>query len=78
MYQQKLFQWEIGSIMKSKEIVLMAFGESKADAIKGMIEGPVTNHLPASVLQNHDNVVVIIDEEAASKFVIFNSRLKRL
>ncbi len=47
----------IGSIMKSKEIVLMAFGESKADAIKGMIEGPVTNHLPASVLQNHDNVV---------------------
>ncbi|RCT60709.1 glucosamine-6-phosphate deaminase, partial [Enterococcus faecium] len=28
---------------------------------------PVTNHLPASVLQNHDNVVVIIDEEAASK-----------
>lgn len=57
----------IGSIMKSKEIVLMAFGESKADAIKGMIEGPVTNHLPASVLQNHDNVVVIIDEEAASK-----------
>lgn len=53
--------------MKSKEIVLMAFGESKADAIKGMIEGPVTNHLPASVLQNHDNVVVIIDEEAASK-----------
>ncbi|MBX4184906.1 glucosamine-6-phosphate deaminase, partial [Enterococcus lactis] len=33
----------------------------------GMIEGPRTNHLPASVLQNHDKVDVIIEEEAASK-----------
>ncbi|MGX7350566.1 glucosamine-6-phosphate deaminase [Enterococcus canis] len=57
----------IASIMKSKKILLMAFGEGKADAIKGMIEGPVTTHLPASVLQNHDDVVVIIDEAAASK-----------
>ena len=57
----------IGSIMQSKKIVLMAYGESKADAIKGMLDGPVTEELPASVLQNHPNVTVIIDEAAASK-----------
>ncbi|MDN6163983.1 MAG: glucosamine-6-phosphate deaminase [Tetragenococcus halophilus] len=57
----------IQSIMKSKKIILMAFGEAKADAIKGMIDGKVTEDLPASVLQKHDDVVVIIDEDAASK-----------
>ena len=57
----------IASIMKSKKIILMAFGEAKADAVKGMIDGEVTVDLPASVLQNHDDVVVIVDEEAASK-----------
>lgn len=57
----------IGSILKGKKIVLMAYGENKADAIKGMVDGPVTTEMPASALQNHDDVVVIIDEEAASK-----------
>ncbi|GMG67415.1 glucosamine-6-phosphate deaminase [Tetragenococcus halophilus] len=57
----------IQSIMKSKKIILMAFGEAKAEAIKGMIDGKVTEDLPASVLQKHDDVVVIIDKDAASK-----------
>jgi len=57
----------IKSIMQSKKIILMAFGKAKAEAIKGMLEGEVTQDLPASVLQNHPDVVVIIDEEAASK-----------
>ncbi|MFC0275528.1 glucosamine-6-phosphate deaminase [Enterococcus devriesei] len=57
----------IGSIMQSKKILLMAFGTDKADAIKGMIDGPVTTDVPASVLQNHADVTVIIDEDAASK-----------
>lgn len=57
----------IGSIMKSKKIILMAFGEAKADIVKGMIEGPVTTHLPASVLQNKADVTIILDEAAASK-----------
>ncbi|MDB1561537.1 glucosamine-6-phosphate deaminase [Pediococcus pentosaceus] len=57
----------LASIMKSKHILIEAYGEDKADAIKGMIEGPVTTDLPASVLQNHDNVTVIIDEAAAGK-----------
>ncbi|MHC5248716.1 glucosamine-6-phosphate deaminase [Enterococcus sp. LJL90] len=56
----------IGSIMKAKKIILMAYGENKQAAIKGMIDGDVTEALPASVLQNHPNVVVIVDEAAAA------------
>ena len=56
----------IQSIMQSKMIVLMSYCQGKADAIKQMIEGPVTEDLPASVLQKHPNVVVIVDEAAAS------------
>ena len=57
----------IGSIMKGKKMILMAYGEAKAEAIKGMIDGPVTTDMPASALQNHQDVVVIIDYAAASK-----------
>ncbi|MBS7576862.1 MULTISPECIES: glucosamine-6-phosphate deaminase [unclassified Enterococcus] len=55
----------IKSVMKSKEIVLMAWGEQKADAIAKMVNGEVTETLPASVLQNHPNVTVIVDADAA-------------
>lgn len=57
----------IASILKSKQIILMAFGKEKAAAVAKMIEGPVTEQLPASVLQTHPNVIVIIDEQAASE-----------
>lgn len=54
------------SIMDAKEIVLMAYGEKKAQAIRDMIEGPVTEAVPASILQTHGNVSIIIDEQAAA------------
>ncbi|HFI0567671.1 TPA: glucosamine-6-phosphate deaminase [Streptococcus suis] len=57
----------IANIMAAKTIVLMAYGPEKADAIKATVEGPVTEGVPASVLQNHDDVVLIVDEAAASK-----------
>ncbi|WDF82474.1 glucosamine-6-phosphate deaminase [Lacticaseibacillus pabuli] len=57
----------IGSIMKSKKIILLAFGENKADAIKATVEGPVTDHVPASVLQNHKDAIILVDKAAASK-----------
>ncbi|EST90754.1 glucosamine-6-phosphate deaminase [Vagococcus lutrae] len=57
----------IGSILKAKEIILIAYGEEKADAIKGMIEGEITEDCPASALQKHDNVTVILDDAAAEK-----------
>lgn len=55
----------IGSIMKAKQIILLAYGESKAEAIKAMLEGPVTEEVPASILQRHNNVIVIADTKAA-------------
>lgn len=57
----------ISSIMDAKGILMLAFGEGKADAVSGMIDGPVTEECPASVLQQHDDTVVILDRAAASK-----------
>lgn len=55
----------IGSILKSDQIILMAFGAEKAPAVLKLIEGPQTTDLPASALQNKANVTVILDEAAA-------------
>ncbi len=57
----------IKNIMRSKCIILMASGIEKADVIYEMIHGSVTEDLPASVLQLHPNVIVIVDEQAGSK-----------
>ena len=57
----------IASVMSAKEILLMAYGADKADAIAAMVNGPVTEKVPASILQNHKNVTIIIDEAAATK-----------
>ena len=56
----------IASIMSAKSIILFAYGSEKAKAISGMVQGPVSPCLPASVLQNHPDVTVIVDEAAAS------------
>lgn len=59
----------LSNIMKAKQIVLIATGESKADAIRNLILGDVTEQMPASVLQFHPNVVILVDR-AAMKEVI--------
>ncbi|WKX02556.1 glucosamine-6-phosphate deaminase [Candidatus Mycoplasma mahonii] len=56
----------IKTILKAKKIILMASGKKKAEAIRKLVDGPITTNVPASFLQNHDNVVVIIDKDAAS------------
>ncbi|KHD45183.1 glucosamine-6-phosphate deaminase [Streptococcus hongkongensis] len=56
----------IASIMDSKLVVLLAFGKEKAEAVRAMLTGEVTEELPASILQKHSNCVVIVDTEAAS------------
>jgi glucosamine-6-phosphate deaminase len=55
----------LATIMKSKKILLVATSTNKAQAISDMINGEVTIDCPASILQNHPDVTVIIDEEAA-------------
>lgn len=54
------------SIMRAKRIILLAFGERKQKAIERLMNGPKTETLPASILQTHPNVDIIIDD------VIFN------
>ncbi|WP_028399508.1 glucosamine-6-phosphate deaminase [Ectobacillus panaciterrae] len=56
----------IASIMKAKQIALLASGLKKAEAIKTLLEGPVTEECPATVLRNHPNVVIIADRQALS------------
>lgn len=57
----------IATIMKASKVLLIATGENKADAVKAMIEGTPSVDCPASALQNHQDVVVILDKAAASK-----------
>ena len=56
----------LASIMRAKKIILIATGTNKAKAIKNMIEGEKTTACPASILQDHADVTVILDEKAAS------------
>ena len=56
----------LASIMRAKKIILIATGENKAQAVKDMLKGEKSEACPASVLQDHADVTVILDEAAAS------------
>lgn len=57
----------IGTIMKAKKILLVVSGADKAQILHDVLCGPVTPRVPASVLQLHNDVVVVADEAAMSK-----------
>lgn len=59
----------LGTILRARRLILLAFGEEKAEAIAAAVEGPVTASKPGSVIQLHPRVTVIVDEPAASKLV---------
>ena len=56
----------IKNIMQAKSILMVVSGKNKAAAVKGMVQGPVTPELPASVLQLHPFVTIVCDKDAAS------------
>lgn len=56
----------IRQIMAAKTVILIANGSHKAEILKKAVRGPVTNQVPASVLQNHPNCYVVADEAAAA------------
>lgn len=56
-----------GSIFKAKKIMLLASGEGKAEAIYNTVYGKVLPEVPASILQFHNDIVLILDTESASK-----------
>lgn len=57
----------IGTIMKAKKILVVVSGEDKADIVAKAFYGEVTPEVPASILQFHPDVTVVVDEAAASK-----------
>jgi len=57
----------VGTILEAREIILLANGANKAEAVAAAIEGPVSSMITASALQMHPHVQIFLDEEAASK-----------
>jgi len=57
----------IKTIMRSKKIILLAFGKSKADAVAKALNNKSSEKIPASILQKHKDVTFILDKKAASK-----------
>ena len=55
----------LGTILEARHLVLLATGEAKADAVAAALTGPVTPDCPASVVQLHPRVTVVVDETAA-------------
>lgn len=56
----------VGTIMDSKRLILLAYGENKAEAIAKTVEGPITAQVPATMVQMHRQATIIIDRTAAS------------
>ncbi len=63
---RQAFTMGLKNIMHAKKIVVLASGANKAKAVYGMLKGPVTETLPASVLQLHPDCTLIVDEAAYS------------
>ncbi|WP_245602208.1 glucosamine-6-phosphate deaminase [Peribacillus kribbensis] len=61
---EKALTMGIASILKSREILLLASGHTKAQAIKELLEGSVSEDFPASALKNHQKVTLIADQDA--------------
>ena len=56
----------VGTVLKAKQIIIMAWGEDKAWVVQQIVEGERSGKVPASLLQEHNNISVFIDENAAS------------
>ena len=57
----------LGTIMEARHLVLVATGGNKAEAVHQMVEGPISAMWPATVLQMHPHVTVMLDDAAASR-----------
>ena len=64
---KKAITMGIREICKAKKVLIIASGKNKADAVYKMVCGKVTEECPASILQLHNDVTLVIDKEAASK-----------
>jgi glucosamine-6-phosphate deaminase len=63
----------ISTVLEARRIVLLAWGQNKAEVVQQTIEGDITPKIPATYLQNHSNVTFVLDVEAASGLTRFNT-----
>ena len=59
----------VGTILKAKRILLMAWGEGKSSVIQETVEGPISDAVPATYLQNHHNATIVLDAAASADLV---------
>lgn len=64
---EKAITMGVGTILKARKIILMAWGEGKAAVIKETVEGMLTSSVPATFLQEHPDTIFVLDEAAASE-----------
>ena len=57
----------VGAILKAKMIMLIAKGAEKAEMVQRALKGPITTECPASLLQTHPRLIVLLDRAAAGK-----------
>ncbi|MDO5721944.1 MAG: glucosamine-6-phosphate deaminase [Actinomycetaceae bacterium] len=57
----------LGTIMEARRLVLVAQGDNKAEAVRQMVEGAISAHWPATIMQMHPDAWILLDEQAASK-----------
>ncbi len=57
----------LGTIMEARQLVLLATGAAKADAVRELVEGGISARWPATIMQMHTNAIVLVDEPAAAK-----------
>jgi len=60
----------IGTILEARHLVLLSWGAGKASAIARAVEGPVAAMVPASALQLHPHVTIVVDEDAAGELTL--------
>jgi glucosamine-6-phosphate deaminase len=66
---RKAITMGVGSILKAKRVIMMAWGEGKSFVIKKAVEGPISDQIPSSFLQKHTNCLVVLDDAASSNLV---------
>lgn len=64
---RKAITMGVGTIMSARKVILMAWGEGKSHIIQKTVEGEISENVPATFLQNHENVQIVLDEAASAQ-----------
>ena len=64
---QRAITMGVGTILKAKRLLLMAWGEGKSSIIQKAVEGPITEKIPSTFIQNHPNATVFLDDASSAE-----------